>query len=735
MKTLDIRQKRLFFILIVVSLIFIASITNAVIGEEIAFASEDTVAYTVKIDMGNTYLYIGDDGISADSSVKLTQGKELDYSQIKNTFIENGGYLSGKKFEDFYCQDQIFGWASSYVPNLDAFKNSDGIIVLSPRYTDEMHTVKYYYDNSTIYKEVTANVGMDISVGAPLLMGYNFTYWTYKGTDTKFELVTMPDITEDYEKNGVLEIQAQWEAKRSEIVFNSNGGSACNNKSGVEYGSNLSSMPTPTKKGYTFAGWYTKSDLSGNNYGNGSTWDQDIEGVSAPSITLYAKWTPTVYSITFNTDGGSGVSNMTYTIETPTFSLPYSRQYGLKDGLNNRGWINLANNNVITRIEKGTTGNLALKARWPESESVGTNQTRTITKVLSIMDFRDLPTNVNSVYTFSPNVQEVILRGTTSKEFKNVRFEIEKERTTPITITLWDFKFQAQDDCNAIYSKDSNIAIAVRINGTSGMEMSGDCRLNIICKGDSIIRGGARKTYNIAYLGSPEKYCSGVVCNSINIQQEGSSTLKIYGGNGIDGNVNNPVGPGDLAAIAGRHGGSAIWASYVNININKLEVYGGNGGNGAQGKQGNAMTETAAQGNTGGMGGNGGQGRYAFNVSRSITIASGANVYAYGGKGGIGGKGGTGGKGGPGKNNAWGTGGKGGKGGTGGRGGTKGSGYDAKSGMATITGSFTEIVNGSNGKGGPGGDGGAGGQGGKSYSGAGKPGATGDPGDPGKEGR
>ncbi len=621
------------------------------------------------------------------------------------------------------------------MPNLDAFKNSDGIIVLSPRYTDEMHTVKYYYDNSTIYKEVTANVGMDISVGAPLLMGYNFTYWTYKGTDTKFELVTMPDITEDYEKNGVLEIQAQWEAKKSEIVFNSNGGSACNNKSGVEYGSNLSSMPTPTKKGYTFAGWYTKSDLSGNNYGNGSTWDQDIEGVSAPSITLYAKWTPTVYSITFNTDGGSGVSNMTYTIETPTFSLPYSRQYGLKDGLNNRGWINLANNNVITRIEKGTTGNLALKARWPESESVGTNQTRTITKVLSIMDFRDLPTNVNSVYTFSPNVQEVILRGTTSKEFKNVRFEIEKERTTPITITLWDFKFQAQDDCNAIYSKDSNIAIAVRINGTSGMEMSGDCRLNIICKGDSIIRGGARKTYNIAYLGSPEKYCSGVVCNSINIQQEGSSTLKIYGGNGIDGNVNNPVGPGDLAAIAGRHGGSAIWASYVNININKLEVYGGNGGNGAQGKQGNAMTETAAQGNTGGMGGNGGQGRYAFNVSRSITIASGANVYAYGGKGGIGGKGGTGGKGGPGKNNAWGTGGKGGKGGTGGRGGTKGSGYDAKSGMATITGSFTEIVNGSNGKGGPGGDGGAGGQGGKSYSGAGKPGATGDPGDPGKEGR
>ncbi len=736
MKTFGIRQKRLFLILIVVSLVFIASIINVIIGDEIVFACEEIVAYTVKIDMGNNYLYIGDDGISTDSSVKLTQGKEVNFFEIKKLFIEKGGYISGKKFEDFYCQDQIFGWASSYVPNLEAFKNSDGIIVLSPRYTDELHTVIYYYDDSNIYKEITANVGMDISVDIPLKVGYNFTYWTYKNeSNKKFEFVTMPDITDNYENNGTLEILAQWEEKNSEIVFNSNGGSACSNMSGVVYGSILSGMPKPTKDGYDFAGWFAESDLSGKNYGNGIKWDQDIEGITAPSITLYAKWTPTVYSITFNADGGSGVSNRNYTIED-AFDLPSSRQYGLSNGLYNRGWINLTNNNnVITRIEKGTTGNLVLKARWPETESVGTNQTRTITKVLSIMDFRDLPTNVDSVYTFSTDVEEVILRGTTSKEFKNLRFEIEKERETPIAITLWDFKFQAQDDYNAIYSKASNIAIAVRINGTSGMEMSGDCRLNLVCKGDSIIRGGKRLTYNIMYTGSPEHYCSGIVCHSINIQQEGTSTLKIYGGNGIDGNVNNPVGPGDIAAIAGRHGGSAVWASYVYINVSRLEVYGGNGGNGAQGKQGDAMTETAAQGNTGHQGGTGGSGRYAFNVARAIKIASWAQVYARGGDGGNGGKGGKGGTGGPGKNNAWGTGGKGGKGGTGGRGGTKGQGYDAKSGMATITGSFTQLVNGSNGTGGPGGDGGNGGQGGKSYSGVGKPGPTGDPGDPGKEGR
>ncbi len=35
MKTLDIRQKKIIFILIVVSLIFIASIANAVIGKKL----------------------------------------------------------------------------------------------------------------------------------------------------------------------------------------------------------------------------------------------------------------------------------------------------------------------------------------------------------------------------------------------------------------------------------------------------------------------------------------------------------------------------------------------------------------------------------------------------------------------------------------------------------------------------------------------------------------------------
>ncbi len=680
-----------------------------------------------------------------DEKVFIEYGMEVSFYEYFRNYFNSVGYREGYDCYSFYATTNTFDNGSwSRVPDLG---ENYAVIIVTPQWQIETHTINFSGGGGQLeFTQDEGEYGTAIHYPKASRVGYNFIEWkvTYAPFITSsqspfsvgktFNYSVYPDLTPKYFSStclgsGNITITALWEAKRSEIVFNSNGGSACNNKSGVVYGSNLSSMPTPTKKGYTFAGWYTKSDLSGNNYGNGSTWDQDIEGVRAPSITLYARWTPTVYSITFNTDGGSVISNRTYTIED-AFDLPSSTKYGL----NNRGWINLANNTVITKIEKGTAENLVIKARWPEAETVRANEVRTITKSLAIMDFRDLATNVNSVYTFSPNVQEVILRGTTSKEFKNVRFEIEKERTTPMTITLWDFKFQAQNDCNAIYSKDSDIAIAVRINGTSGMEMSGSCKLNIISKGDSIIRGGARKTYNIVYSGIPSYYCGGIVCHSINIQQEGSSTLKIYGGNGMVGSATNPEGSGDLAALAGRHGGSAIWSSYVYINISRLEVYGGNGGNGGKGKTGTTgASQSGEQGGIGGQGGAGGQGRYAFNVARSIKISSGSKVYAYGGNGGDGGKGGTGGTGGTGKKGAL-KGSQGGKGGTGGRGGTKGSGYDAKSGMATITGSFTEIVNGSNGKGGPGGDGGAGGAGGTNYVGLGK-GPTGAPGDPGKEGR
>ena len=68
-----------------------------------------------------------------------------------------------------------------------------------------------------------------------------------------------------------------------------------------EEGVGLSSLPVPTKAGNTFAGWYTTSDFSGEAV-------TSIAADAVSDVTLYAKWTPNTYSVTYSNLVGDAVS-------------------------------------------------------------------------------------------------------------------------------------------------------------------------------------------------------------------------------------------------------------------------------------------------------------------------------------------------------------------------------------------------------------------------------------------
>ena len=68
-----------------------------------------------------------------------------------------------------------------------------------------------------------------------------------------------------------------------EVQYNSNGGSACT--AGKCYDSNGVTLPTPTRDGYTFAGWYKNEALTQSAGAAGDTYKP------SDNITLYAKWT------------------------------------------------------------------------------------------------------------------------------------------------------------------------------------------------------------------------------------------------------------------------------------------------------------------------------------------------------------------------------------------------------------------------------------------------------------
>jgi len=154
------------------------------------------------------------------------------------------------------------------------------------------------------------------------------------------------------------------EAQTYTVTFNSNGGSAVIAQTVTANGK--ATQPTaPTRRGYTFDGWYTAA--------NGGTLF-DFNTAITKNITLYAHWIekptekPQTYTVTFDSNGGSTITpqtveaNMRVTQpETPT-----------KEGYVFSGWY--TDKELVYAFDFSTeiTRNIILYAKWTDAGSVYT---------------------------------------------------------------------------------------------------------------------------------------------------------------------------------------------------------------------------------------------------------------------------------------------------------------------------------------------------------------------------
>ncbi len=88
-----------------------------------------------------------------------------------------------------------------------------------------------------------------------------------------------------------------------EVTFNANGGAIPDGQTSktVNYGQPYGDLPTPTKEGWTFEGWYTAK-----NDGNKITATTKV--TSASNQTLYALWQPNSYSVIWSTGTGYSIT-------------------------------------------------------------------------------------------------------------------------------------------------------------------------------------------------------------------------------------------------------------------------------------------------------------------------------------------------------------------------------------------------------------------------------------------
>ena len=119
---------------------------------------------------------------------------------------------------------------------------------------------------------------------------------------------------------------------------------------------------TFTRAGHTFDGWHTTSSGTG-----GTSYDDEDSYSFASDLVLHAQWTPTPYTITYNSQGGSSVTSGSYTIgSTVTLPTPPTRA-----GFTFNGWFVAASGGPVlgATYSPPSTGAITLFAQWTADSS------------------------------------------------------------------------------------------------------------------------------------------------------------------------------------------------------------------------------------------------------------------------------------------------------------------------------------------------------------------------------
>lgn len=196
-------------------------------------------------------------------------------------------------------------------------------------------------------------------------------HYTFAGWYIGNEKIT--NIPTEHERE--LTITAHWTPIDYTITYQDTQGASNNNPSKYNIESNEIVLHDLVCSGYTFGGWY-----------RGNEKVTVIPTGTTGNITLTAKWTACDYTITYENTRGVDNSNPTsYTAITDTFNLADLQC----EGYDFLGWYQ--GNSKVTSIEKGTTGNINLTAKW-----TATNYAITYTNTKGAVNTNPAEYNVES---------------------------------------------------------------------------------------------------------------------------------------------------------------------------------------------------------------------------------------------------------------------------------------------------------------------------------------------------
>lgn len=157
---------------------------------------------------------------------------------------------------------------------------------------------------------------------------------------------------------------AQAAGKTYTVTFNVNGGDSLPSSERtkeIAYGDTYGTLPTPTRSGYIFEGWFTGTGSSSEKVTSGTTMNRTT------NHTLYAHWAQVrEYTVTFNPNGGDNLPSYERTKEVTTGDTYGDLPVPYRDGYHFDGWYTSSSGgDLVTSSTKVTkTANHTLYAHW-----------------------------------------------------------------------------------------------------------------------------------------------------------------------------------------------------------------------------------------------------------------------------------------------------------------------------------------------------------------------------------
>ena len=348
---------------------------TAVTGQTVAYGGKvSEPAHPTK--EGHTFLgwtYNGEtwtfesDTMPAENIELVAQWKVNEYTV---TFDPNGGELAGSATQSVTFGSKVSEPAQ---PTREGYTFAEwtyngaawdfesntmpaGNITLIAKWTANSYKIVFHANDgsettkeqSVTYDEKTALEGNTFTRN-----GYTFAGWATEENGAVAYLNGATVINLASESGAEVPLYAVWTANSYTVTFDGNEGTVQGiGSKQVTFGSAYGTLPTATRTGYTFLGWFTAQ--------TDGTRVTDVSVVNtATAHTLYAQWEAIEYTITYyDTDGADGTETQTFTYADEDFASAVLNSYS-RDGYTFNGWAT-SKGGYVAYTDKALLSTLAL---------------------------------------------------------------------------------------------------------------------------------------------------------------------------------------------------------------------------------------------------------------------------------------------------------------------------------------------------------------------------------------